>query len=131
MVQKKEIANRIFLRARLMGKCKTQKEFCELLGLNQSTVSKALQGDERYLTDNLLRRLQLWEEQVLGKEETQPKEQAQPTRPDIVIPAETADLYNNMSETIRIQAEVIARLQAGLGAAVAAGAPKNFYLDPK
>lgn len=128
METKKEIVNKIFLRARMLGKCRTQKDFCAVLGMNQSTISKALQGDERYLTDSLVRRLQLWEEQVLGKEEAAPVQE--PQRPDIVIPAATADLYNNMSETIRIQAEIISRLQAGVGAAIAAGAPKNFYHDP-
>ena len=127
---RKDYLLRIYNEARVLGLCRKQKEFAELLGMHPSTLSNAMGGEEKYLTDILIRRVQAWEKQVL-----EPRRAAQPQqsqqRPDIVIPAATADLYNNMSETIRLQAEIIARLQAGAGAAIATGAPKNFYLDPK
>ena len=120
----------LYNEARVLGLCKTQKEFADLLGMNPSTLSNAIQGKDGYLTDSILRRIQAWENQVLEpKRSGRPKE---PERPDIIIPAATADLYNNMSETIRIQAELIARLQTGMAAAMpGAYAPKNFQTDGK
>lgn len=57
----------------MRGLCKTQSEFSELLAMNPSTVSKALQGDEKYLTNNLVRRLQIWAKQgVLRPEPRNP-----------------------------------------------------------
>lgn len=127
MEPKKDFINRIYNQARMRGICKNQGEFAELLAMNPSTISKALQGDEKYLTDNFIRRVKIWAEQTgIEKEDERP----QPTAPDIIIPAATANLYNNMSETIRIQAEIIARLQAGLpGGYSGVYAPKNSRLD--
>lgn len=116
--------NRIFSLARAKGLCHTQGEFSRLLGMNPSTISGAMQGKEKFLTDNLIRRVQLWARQV-GLEEA-PKRQ----EPDIVIPAATAALYNNMSETIRIQAELIARLQGPQSVSYAGTyAPKNYRAE--
>lgn len=127
METKKEYINRIFLTARMRGLCKKQSEFAALLAMNPSTISKALQGDEKYLSDNLVRRIKLWSQQQ-GFEDGQV---AKPVQPDITIPAATAALYNNMSETIRIQAEIIARLQGGLTAprGGAYAPPKNWTTD--
>ena len=126
METRKDYINRIDTEARTCGLCRKQKEFAELLGMNSSTLSNALRGDERYLSDSFVKRVQAWEKQVL-----EPRRKVQEEhRPDIVIPAATADLYNNMSETIRIQAELIARLQSGIvGAAPGAYAPKNFRTE--
>lgn len=128
METKKDYINRIYNLARMRGLCRNQKEFSELLAMNQSTISKALLGDERYITENFLRRVRIWVEQM-GLEVEESKQEK---KPDIIIPAATADLYNNMSETIRIQAELIARLQTGMAAAMpGAYAPKNFQTDGK
>lgn len=126
--EKQDFMVQTYEEARRRGLARNQKEFAALLDLNQSTISSAINGVEKALTDRLVRRVKKWAE-IAFHEEPQPQSSQQ--RPDIVIPAATADLYNNMSETIRLQAEIIARLQAGAGAAIATGAPKNFYLDPK
>lgn len=127
METKKDYINRIYNLARMRGLCKTQSEFSELLAMNPSTISKALQGDEKYLTNNLVRRLQIWAKQA-GIEAGAPEPAAPAPQPDIIIPAATATLYNNMSETIRIQAELIARLQGSMvaGYSPAHIAPKNY-----
>ena len=124
METKKEYINRIFLTAKMRGICKTQGDFAGILEVNAGTLSKALQGDDRYLTDNLVRRVKLFEKEHGLEEDATP---AKPTAPDIVIPAATAALYNNMSETIRIQAEIIARLQGTSTArpSVQSGAPQK------
>ena len=129
MEDKKEYITRIYNEARLRGLCHTQGEFAQLLGMNQSTISNALKGDEKYLTVNFIRRVKAWASQMLTDER---KETAQTApAPDITIPAATATLYNNMSETIRLQAEIIARLQGGIATSVQAGvyAPKNYRIE--
>lgn len=39
---------------RLKGVCKSQKDFANLLGITPPSISKAMNGDPKYLTDNLL-----------------------------------------------------------------------------
>lgn len=127
MNEKQEIISRIYGLARLKGLCKTQKEFADLVGVHQSTISLAIKGDERYLSEKLVRSVVLWA-RTEGLDEEVPA--PEPPAPDIVIPAATATLYNNMSETIRLQAEIIARLQGGLSAPGAGVYPqKNFRTD--
>ena len=41
------------------GKVKNKKEFAEMYGINPSTLTAAMKGDERYLTDNLVSRVTL------------------------------------------------------------------------
>lgn len=41
---------------RSMGEIKTQRDFAELIGANEANISRALKGDERYLTDSLVAR---------------------------------------------------------------------------
>ena len=115
---------KVYNLARMRGLCHTQTEFAELLGMNKSTISNAMKGG-KYLTTNLTRRVELFarSQGLIGEEKPKPQE------PDIIIPAATAQLYNNMSETIRIQAELIARLQTGAG--VYAPAQKNYLRDGK
>jgi hypothetical protein len=115
METKKEYLNRIFNLARMRGLCRTQGDFARLLGMNQGTISKALKGEEGFCTDSICRRVKIWAAGQGLEQMAESVASPKPQRPDIVIPAETADLYNNMSETIRIQAELIARLQ-GVGA---------------
>lgn len=131
MEDKKDYITRIYKEARLRGLCHTQGEFAQLLGMNQSTISNALKGDEKYLTDNFIRRVKAWAGQMLTERGNETTMQA--PAPDIVIPAATATLYNNMSETIRLQAEIIARLQSGASAFTAgySTAPKNYRTDGK
>lgn len=129
MESKQDYVNRIYNEARVLGLCKRQKDFAQLLGMNQSTLSSALQGNGDYLTDSIIRRFKAWEKQVLEPKRG-PRPEEKPAQPDILIPAATAALYNNMSETIRIQAEIIARLQGGAARFPVDGyAPKNTRTD--
>ena len=118
-MEKKDYLVKVYIAARAAGLCKTQGEFAALVGLNQSTISKAMQGDEKYLTDNLVKRIRLWADNVLEKHE-EPK-------PDIVIPAETVRMYENLTETIRLQAEMLSRL--GAGTVPGFTSPKNYRIE--
>lgn len=49
--------SKMFDYAKSMGMCRTKKEFSNLLGLPNSNLSHAFNGDTRYLTDNMLLRV--------------------------------------------------------------------------
>ena len=130
MNEKKEILERIFASARLHGKCKTQKEFAELVGVHPSTISMAFKGNEKYLTDKLIRMVTQWArlEGVEGEKAPQPKDD----RPDIVIPAATMDLYTSMAKSIDRLTALVERMQPGSSAFSGAyTAPKNYPADRK
>lgn len=131
METKKEYLERIFYEARFKGLCRTQKDFSELVGMNPSTISNALKGDEKYLTDSIVRRIQSWERQVLKREPSQPQPSQEPARPDIVIPAATMDLYTSMAKSIDRLTALVERLQPGASAYTSLGsqAPKNYRIE--
>ena len=60
METKQEYLNRIFRTASLRGMCKSQRDFASLLGVNEKAFSSALNGNERYLTDNLVAKVRLF-----------------------------------------------------------------------
>ena len=76
METKQEYLNRIFRTASLRGMCKSQRDFASLLGVNEKAFSSALNGNERYLTDNLVAKVRLFAkenelEQLAGAGETE------------------------------------------------------------
>ena len=127
METKKDYINRLLNEARMRGLCKTQKDFAALVGMDQSTISNALKGNEKYLTDSIIRRLESWERQVLGASTTPQPEQ----KPDIVIPAATAELYTAMAKSIDRLTALVERLQPGASAFQGAVYPgqKNYRID--
>lgn len=129
MESKKDYINRIYNEARSRGLCFKQKEFADLLGMNQSTISNALKGDEKYLTDNFIKRVRAWESQaLLSRQEPQPAPQPE-ARPDIVIPAATMDLYTSMAKSIDRLTALVERMQPGTSAFAAVHAPKNYRVE--
>lgn len=133
METKTDYIARVLNEARLRGLCKSQKEFAELLGMNPSTISNALKGDERYLTKTLLRRIELWESQVLnGPMGQQPVQAAEPQKQDIIIPAATMELYTSMAKSIDRLTALVERLQPGASAfSVQTYGQKNFLTEGK
>ena len=127
METKKDYINRLLNEARMRGLCKTQKDFAALVGMDQSTISNALKGNEKYLSDSIIRRLESWERQVLGASTTPQPEQ----KPDIVIPAATAELYTAMAKSIDRLTALVERLQPGATAFQGAVYPgqKNYRID--
>lgn len=52
-----EIINEVFKRLRFSGIAKSQREFAKLLGVNEATISKALKGEDGYLSDIMMSRI--------------------------------------------------------------------------
>jgi phage repressor protein C with HTH and peptisase S24 domain len=55
-MDKRERLNFIFEQVRAAGLAKTQGDFSVLLGINRAALSAAMNGNEKYLTDNLLKK---------------------------------------------------------------------------
>ena len=126
-----ETLERIFAAARMAGKCKTQKEFANLVGVHPSTISLAMNGDPKYLTPKLMRMIKQWArlEGIAGEPPvTAP---VQETRPDIVIPAATMDLYTSMAKSIDRLTALVERLQPGASTFAGAYTPKNYSTERK
>ena len=56
-MERVEIVNAAFKRLRFSGIAKSQREFAKLLDVNEATISKALKGDEGYLSDIMMSRI--------------------------------------------------------------------------
>lgn len=125
MESKQEKIIRVFNEARAQGVIHNQKEFAEALGVNPSTVSSAMNGLDRALTDRLIKRVEQWsKDNIIERPQ-------QDTRPDIRIPAATMDLYTSMAKSIDRLTALVERMQPGASAFAGAAvtAPKNYLID--
>jgi len=60
METKTDYIKRIYKIAALRGLCETKKEFAALLEVNDKGLSAAMNGNERHLTDSLLKKVKLF-----------------------------------------------------------------------
>ena len=95
----------VYTTLRSRGRVTTKKDFAELLGVAYTTLVAAMNGSEKYDSPKLIARAQ-----ALVLDEPAP---APPQQKELVIPAETLELYNNLSRTVQQQAEIIASLLGG------------------
>ena len=56
-MERVQIVNEAFKRLRFSGIAKSQREFAKLLDVNEATISKALKGEEAYLSDIMMSRI--------------------------------------------------------------------------
>lgn len=137
--ERKDLLIRVFHLARLNQLVKNQKDFAHQLGVAPPTLSLALKGDERYLTDNLEIKVRFYAQQNGLENEVQEsiskaeaRKEAQAQAGGVFIPEETRAMFDNMAETIRIQAQMLAQFQgAGMMPGAFVQAPKNFRIDGK
>lgn len=122
MDDNKEYLLRIYNLAALRGLCRTKKEFAALLGVNDKGLSAAMNGSEKHLTDSLVRKVKSWAA-LHQLEEEAPKDPAQ--QRGVFIPEATQAMFDNMAETIRIQAQMLASLHGAAPFLGGAFAPKN------
>lgn len=99
MEEKQTYIRRVFNLACTAGLCQTQKEFAELLGITSSTLSSAMNGSERHLTESLVIRVRAFALEH-GLENN-------PKPGGVYLPPETLEFITNLSETIRLQAEML------------------------
>lgn len=123
--EKKDYIRRVYALALNAGICHTMKDFAALLGINRSGLSSAINGNEKALTDSLVSKVRSWAI-INGLEGEKPREPEKPTRPDIVIPAATMDLYTSMAKSIDRLTLLVERLQPGASAPSYIPGQKNF-----
>lgn len=137
MNEKQAKLNRIYAFGKMQGKCTTQKDFAEKIGVHPTTMSQALRGEERYLTDKVMRLATLWAKAEGIEYEGMPAQAQAPVqpepKPDIVIPAATAELYTAMAKSIDRLTALVELLQPGATAFQGAVYPgqKNYRIDGK
>ena len=107
--EKKVYLNEIFRKGIGANRFSTQKEWAELLEIDRTGLSAALNGSERFLTDSLIRKVKMWA-RVNGLEDY--PEKPVEREPDNTV-KELLSAVRDMSATIRSQQETIALL-AGL-----------------
>jgi len=104
MEEKITYINEAYARAKQRGLCRSKREFAALLGVNESTISRAFAGNNKYLTDSLVGQVKKWESEL--------ENQSKPGSEDNTV-KELLSAVRDMSATIRSQQETISLL-AGL-----------------
>lgn len=128
MNEKQEYIRNVMLKAMAVKLCTNQKEFAEIVGVSRSGLSSAMNGDQKNLTDSLVRKIRAFAIEH-GLEESSAT--AAPTD-GFWVPDAFRLTMENMSETIRIQAQLLAQYQgvAPFGA-IGLNTPKNFQIKNK
>ena len=114
--EKKAYLNRVYGLAVSRGIVKNVKELAEALDVNAAGLSSAKNGHPSHLSDRMMKRIQkfaalhhLEDGSPAPAQPTQPK--AQPEQDGVFLPEATRRMFENMSETIRLQAEMLAHFQ--------------------
>lgn len=103
---------KIYNLARVRGYCTRQKEFAQVLEVNETTLSQAMNGKGKYLTRNLMNRVKAWALQVgLVDANDEPIGQGGGGQQGgVYIPAETAEMYTSMAKSIERLSAIVDRL---------------------
>ena len=117
METKKDYLNRIYHLAVITGLCTQKREFAELLGVNRSGLSSAMNGDEKNLTDSLIRKVEAFAivHGLEGNAPTtivQPEPEVKPKR-TIEIPEETLELYTSLAKSVDRLSAMVERMMPG------------------
>lgn len=130
-MDRKEYILTIYHKACMAGLCNSQTGFAELLGVQRTGISAALNGSERHLTKSLENKVRLFAKaNHLEDEAATPSvaEAAATAGPGVFIPEAARVLFENMSEALKLQAKLLDKLQGGSehSSATEFLAPKNF-----
>ena len=132
LAARQDYISRIYHAARVKKLCTSQKDFARLVKVSPATLSQAMNGNPVYLTENLEIKVKYFaNENNLEDKAVYPAPQT-PQSKGVFIPEETRAMFDNMAETIRIQAQLLAQFK---GTSIMTGAimqaPKNFRTDGK
>jgi len=117
--ERQEILLEIYGKALRAGLCHNKKQFAEKLGIDRTSLYSAMGGDAKSCTESLISKVVMWAK--VNRLAEEPQQPNTPSFQEIVIPAATAVFYQNlseslrnMSETVRMQQELISQLQLGV-----------------
>lgn len=108
---------------RVRGIVKTQGDFAQLLGVSQSSVSGARHGDDRYLTDSLIERVQAlvsYHPDIAPHVAVQAREE----QSGVFIPEKTLELYTSLAKTCDRLSAIVDRMMPA-----AQSGEKNYSAD--
>jgi len=110
-------------RLRVRGIVKTQGDFAKMLGVSQSSVSGARHGDDRYLTNALIERVQALIADTPGFAPQSPAIKRE-DEGGVFIPEKTLELYTSLAKTCDRLSAIVDRM---MPAAQSGG--KNYSAD--
>lgn len=123
---------RIYGSAYSVGLVHSVTEMAKALEIDKSGLSSALNGNEKYITNSLVKKVKNWA--ILnGLEEGELSPSAKPMNmgSGYFMPHEAQAMFDNMAETIRLQAQMLATMQAAspfMGASLSTS-PKNLRTE--
>lgn len=124
----KNLLWQVYHRALAAGLCTSKAEFSDVVGVGRSSLSAAMNAGDKSLTDSLVKKVSTWAQ--LNGLMNEPQAEPKPQR-SVIIPEETLELYNNLSETCRNLSALLMQYQAAGAVPMSVGAaPKNFPADP-
>lgn len=106
----------IFEELQGLGLLRTRKEMAELMEVDRTTLSSAMNNNSSTYTPSMIVRAEKLRSRLLSGEPAPAPAPAPPSRVEELSPAEMLRIIGGQADTIRSQQEVIARL---LGAAEA------------
>ena len=124
----KNLLWQIYHKACMAGLCSSKSEFAQIVGVDRGSMSTAMNSGGKALTTSLLTKVQMWAQLkgLMNEPQAEPKPQR-----SVIIPEETLELYNNLSETCRNLSALLMQYQAAGAVPMSVGvAPKNFPADP-
>lgn len=109
MNDKQKFLKEIVYRAQQAGLCTKQQEFADMIGVSRTGFSSAMNGNAKFLTDSLVKKVKSWA--IINGIDTDatPRPQQQT---GVFVPKETLDLYTNLSETCRNLSAILRQLNA-------------------
>lgn len=99
----------IYHRALSAGLCTGKADFADVIGIARSSLSAAMNSGSKSLTDSLVKKVTIWAQ--LNGLMNEPQADPKPQR-SVIIPEETLELYNNLSETCRNLSALLMQYQA-------------------
>lgn len=102
----------IFEELRSLNLVRTQKEMAEMMEVDRTTLSSAMNGNPRVYTQSMVVRAERLRTRLLNGEPTPAAEP--PRKIEELSPAEMLRIIGGQADTIRSQQEVIARLIGGV-----------------
>ena len=115
--ERQEILLEIYGKALEAGLCHNKKQFAELLGIDRTSLYSAINGEPKSCTESLVNKVEMWSKVNLGE----PQLPNANSSKEIVIPTATEVFYQNLSEalknmsqTLKMQQELISQLQPGV-----------------
>ena len=114
LTDKQDYLRRVYYRAVNKGIIERQQDFADALGIARTSLSSAMNGAERALTKNLYEKVKMWA-QLHGVDDEQQKEESKPAGETFEVPVQFQKTLEDLAAVLRLQAEQIARYEAGGG----------------